>query len=182
VIKIKEKVTQIFIICLTYRAMTLSPDPDIKYQRGLILYQMKNYRRALKDFNIAAGGDVQQKASLYNYIGMCEGQVGCSQASLDAHLKALQIDPNFKEAKLNFAQIHKDLGHYAIADAAFKEAIAMDTSNTWIQGQYVQSCPLTPSLSSACSCHSLSLPHSLRSFFLFFSFFFLFFTFSVLHT
>jgi tetratricopeptide (TPR) repeat protein len=126
--------------------MTLSTDPDIKYQRGLILYQMKNYRRALKDFNIAAVGDVQQKASLYNYIGMCEGQVGCSQASLAAHLKALQIEPNFKEAKLNFAQIHKDLGHYAIADAAFKEAIAMDTSNTWIQGQYVRSCPFTSSL------------------------------------
>lgn len=139
----RNKVMKILLTC---RAMTLSTDPDIKYQRGLILYQMKNYRRALKDFNIAAGGDVLQKASLYNYIGMCEGQVGCSQASLDAHLKALQIDPNFKEAKLNFAQIHKDLGHFSIADSAFKEAIAMDTSNTWIQGMYVRTVMSVPYL------------------------------------
>ena len=95
--------------------MSLSTDLDIIYQRGLVYYQMKNYRRALKDFCSAATGEFLRKAPLYNYIGMCEGQVGSSKLSIEAHLKALQIDPTFKEAQLNFAQIHKDLGHSVIA-------------------------------------------------------------------
>ena len=95
--------------------MSLSSDPDIKYQRGLIYYQMKNYRRALKDFNQAALDDFSQKANLFNYIGMCEGQIGSCISSLQSHKKALDIDPTFKEAMLNFAQIHKNLGHYELA-------------------------------------------------------------------
>ena len=98
-----------------YRAMSLSADPDIKYQRGLIYYQMKNYRRALKDFNQAALEDFALKANLYNYIGMCEGQVGSCVASLLSHKRALDLDPAFKEAMLNSAQIHKNLGHYELA-------------------------------------------------------------------
>ena len=98
--------------------MTLSNDPDIRHQRGLILYQMKNYRKSLNDFNnVAISGDSVQKATLYNYIGMCEGQLGNSLASIEAHKKSLEYDPNFKEAKLNFAQIHKDLGNFEIAGA-----------------------------------------------------------------
>ena len=98
--------------------MTLSSDPDIRHQRGLILYQMKNYRKSLNDFNnVAMSGDSVQKATLYNYIGMCEGQLGNSLASIEAHKKSLEYDPNFKEAKLNFAQIHKDLGNFEIAGA-----------------------------------------------------------------
>ena len=48
---------------------------------------------------------------------MCEGQLGNSLASIEAHKKSLEFDPNFKEAKLNFAQIHKDLGNFEIAGA-----------------------------------------------------------------
>ena len=106
------------------RAMTLSSDPDIRHQRGLILYQMKNYRKSLNDFNsVAMSGDSTQRATLYNYIGMCEGQLGNSIASIEAHKKSLECDPNFKEAKLNFAQIHKDLGNFEIAGTYVRFAL-----------------------------------------------------------
>ena len=50
------------------RAMTLSNDPDIRHQRGLILYQMKNYSKSLNYFNnVAISGDSVQKATLYNF-------------------------------------------------------------------------------------------------------------------
>ena len=100
--------------------MSLSDDPDIKHQRGLIYYQMKNYRKSLNDFNnVAKSNDYLHKSTLYNYIGMCEGQLGNSLKSIEAHKKSLEYDPKFKEAKLNFAQIHKDLGNYDISGYFF---------------------------------------------------------------
>ena len=100
--------------------MSLSDDPDIKHQRGLIYYQMKNYRKSLNDFNnVAKSNDYSHKSTLYNYIGMCEGQLGNSLKSIEAHKKSLEYDPKFKEAKLNFAQIHKDLGNYDISGYFF---------------------------------------------------------------
>ena len=77
---------------------------------------MKNYRRSLQDFNQAlSSGQFARMPPLYNYIGMCEGQIGNTTSSLEAHRMALEFDPKFKEAKLNYAQIHKDLGNFEMA-------------------------------------------------------------------
>ena len=96
--------------------MSLSDDPDIKYQRALIYYQRKNFKKALTDFlSIRVSTEFSLKPALYNYIGMCEGQLGNSSASISAHQWALELDPDFKEAKLNYAQIQKDLGYFGIA-------------------------------------------------------------------
>jgi tetratricopeptide (TPR) repeat protein len=104
------------------KAMTLSSDPDIKYQRGLVYYQLKNYKKSLNDFNSAlASGEFTQKSALYNYIGMCEGQLGNMSLSIYNHKEALVLDPGFKEAKINYAQMYRDFGDATAANIAFLE-------------------------------------------------------------
>lgn len=103
------------------KAMKLSDHPDIKYQRGLVFYQLRNYKRSLADFTSAlTHGQFVQKAALCNYIGMCEGQMGNMKSSIHYHELALVSEPSFKEAKINFAQMHKDLGNVKIAGKVIK--------------------------------------------------------------
>ena len=93
--------------------MSLSDDADIKYQRALIYYQRKNFKKALSDFlSVKLSTEFSTKPALYNYIGMCEGQLGNSRESIQGHLKALELDCNFKEAKLNYGQMMKDTGQF----------------------------------------------------------------------
>ncbi len=107
------------------KALDLGDDPDIYYQRGLVYHQTKNYRKALLDFRAAEAKGVLT-ASLYNYIGMCEGQLGNVHASLYAHQKSYEIEPNFKEAILNYGQMYKEMGCFDEANKSFLNVLKID--------------------------------------------------------
>ncbi len=107
------------------KALELGNDPDIYYQRGLVYHQFKHYRKALQDFRAAEANGIST-ASLYNYIGMCEGQLGNIQNSLDAHKKSFEIEPNFKEALLNYGQMYKEIGRYDEANQSFLNVLKID--------------------------------------------------------
>jgi tetratricopeptide (TPR) repeat protein len=114
------------------RAIALQPDDGDTYnQRGLVYHQTRNYTRALADFRAAQARGVET-AALWNYIGMCEGQLGHVVPSLQAHEKALRLQSPFKEAQLNIALMHKEVGNWVAAEAAFAKAIKSE-SQTFFQ-------------------------------------------------
>ena len=114
------------------RAIALQPEGDVYFQRGLVYHQNHNYTRALKDFHYAQQGKMAT-AALFNYIGMCEGQLGNVSNSLVAHSQALKIQPNFKEAQLNMALMYKEGGDWRTAAASFEKSIQCDTAAPFFQ-------------------------------------------------
>jgi tetratricopeptide (TPR) repeat protein len=122
------------------RALELSSDPDIYYQRGLVYHQMRHFDSSAQNLRKALEGGLST-ASLWNYIGICEGQLGNVEASLEAHEKALEIDPKFKESALNLAQMLKESGRVVEAEKAFKKALTIASSSPrcWYQGYYYRS-------------------------------------------
>lgn len=70
-------------------------------------------------------------ATLLNYIGMCEGQLGNVDASLQAHRNAVKIESSFKEAHLNMALMYKEVGNWKDANIAFNKALNCDKKKTF---------------------------------------------------
>lgn len=89
------------------RALKLSDDPDVYTQRGLIYHKIRNFRRAVVDFDeaIRRGED---SAQLHNFRALCLGQLGDWQEALVGYEAAVQKDPAFREAKVNHAQLLKE--------------------------------------------------------------------------
>lgn len=115
------------------KAISLIPgDADCYNQRGLIYHQSRNYTRALADFQAAQTRGLSS-ATLLNNIGMCEGQLGCVKPSIESHLRAIKLEPLFKEAHLNIALMHKESGDWVNALTAFEGAIKCDTKNPFFQ-------------------------------------------------
>ena len=52
-----------------------STDPDVFHQIGLVYHQVKDYKSALKEFQVAQSKGMST-AQLHNYIGMCEVKYG----------------------------------------------------------------------------------------------------------
>ena len=88
-------------------------------------HQARNFTRALKEFRLAEDAGIRT-ANVMNFIGMCEGQRGDLAASIAAHRQAMQLDVGFREAILNCAQMHKELGQDAEAAAYFQRVIDID--------------------------------------------------------
>ena len=97
-----------------------STDADAYLQRGICLHQMKNYRYSLDDFKRynELGGD--QTARVWNYIGMCESQLGNVSEALAAYRQSIALDDSLLEPHINYAQILKEGGRWKEADAAFE--------------------------------------------------------------
>jgi tetratricopeptide (TPR) repeat protein len=115
------------------KAISLLPgEADMYHQRGLVYHQTRNYTRALADFRVAHEKGMES-APLWNYIGMCEGQLGRVAPSLTAHERALRLQATFKEAQLNVALMHKEAGNWSQALVAFNKAIKCDTSAPFFQ-------------------------------------------------
>ncbi len=97
---------------------------DIAYQLGLVYHQTRDYRAALDRFAEARRSGVES-AHLFNFLGMCEGQLGNIAASLEHHKSSLALNPHFKECAINLAQILKERGEYEESEAAFARAIEL---------------------------------------------------------
>eukprot|EP01103_Thecamoeba_quadrilineata_P021503 TRINITY_DN98_c0_g2_i1.p1 TRINITY_DN98_c0_g2~~TRINITY_DN98_c0_g2_i1.p1 ORF type:complete len:481 (-),score=80.93 TRINITY_DN98_c0_g2_i1:1441-2883(-) len=112
-------------------ALDLQKDADSFQQRGLVLYKMKNFNKALMDFKSAATTDPTNKFS-WNHMGLCLNVTGYPLQAIEAYKKALEIDPNLKEALVNTAQAYKDYGDFPNAESFFTKAL--DKDPTYVHG------------------------------------------------
>eukprot|EP01121_Diplochlamys_sp_Union-15-3_P015540 TRINITY_DN5160_c0_g1_i1.p1 TRINITY_DN5160_c0_g1~~TRINITY_DN5160_c0_g1_i1.p1 ORF type:complete len:698 (-),score=134.14 TRINITY_DN5160_c0_g1_i1:20-2113(-) len=107
------------------QASKLHRDHEVFHQRGLVYYRLKNYKRALKDFEEATKIDHSNKLT-WNHLGLCFNAIGKPKEAIEAHMKAISLDKDFKEAWTNLAQAYKDWGKYDRAEQYFTKAIAID--------------------------------------------------------
>lgn len=115
------------------RAIALQPaDADCYNQRGQVYHQRRNYTCALADFRAALERGMST-APLWNNIGMCEGQLGQVKLSIEAHTKAVKLDANFKEAHLNIALMHKEVGRWREALPFFDNAMKVEVKVPFFQ-------------------------------------------------
>jgi cytochrome c-type biogenesis protein CcmH/NrfG len=84
---------------------------------GLVLHKHRDFRRALADLRRVVAGTTPSSAStestsdepaapenlkvVWNFVGLCEANLGHVAEALQAYDQALKIDPMFKEARLN---------------------------------------------------------------------------------
>lgn len=109
------------------KAVQLGTDADVYNQLGLVYHQCRNFRKALGYFRKANERGVNT-ASLFNFIGICEGQVGNIDESVKAHAVAMELDPTFKETALNHALMLKEVGRWKEAEEGFEKAMRLDTN------------------------------------------------------
>ena len=85
--------------------MVLS-DVDIWHQRGTVLHKMKDFEKAAADFERFVASE-PGSAIGWNYVGLCRSQLGELAVAFAAYERATTLDPAFKEAWLNLAQLHR---------------------------------------------------------------------------
>ena len=66
-----------------------------------------------------------ESAHLFNFMGMCEGQLGNVAASLQHHKSSMVLNANFRECAINLAQMYREMGEYDESEAAFGHAIEL---------------------------------------------------------
>ena len=67
-------------------------------EKGIILYEQKNYDEALKTFQFATNISYTN-ADCYYWTGRCYEAISKKEEAIDYYYKALTFDKNFKEAR-----------------------------------------------------------------------------------
>eukprot|EP00605_Chrysophyceae_sp_TOSAG23-4_P000509 GSChrysophyteH1.ASY1.ANO1.571.1 assembled CDS len=101
-------------------------DADCAFQMGLLKHQSKEFKEALQAFEIARSMGISNGRVL-NYLGMCNGQIGMAEKSIELHLQAYQADNTLRESVLNAGQMCKELGHWKDALKHFQVCETVDT-------------------------------------------------------
>ena len=114
--------------------LNLGGDGDCYTQRGLAYHQAKNFRKAIADLRIAEAKG-ENTITLYNHVGMCEGQLGNIEASLAGYKAAITLDPKFREGLLNYAQMFKEIGDSRNALVLFQRALDLEPGGRYLQGR-----------------------------------------------
>lgn len=109
-------------------AATLSNDPELYYQRGMLFQQIKNYRRALADYNKYNELSANRTPQLYNSVGVCQSQLGDVENAIISFKNAFEKDDTFSDAYLNYAQMHKEIGLWEKAEILYDEVLAKYSS------------------------------------------------------
>ncbi|KAJ6246391.1 suppressor of rps4-rld 1 [Anaeramoeba flamelloides] len=109
-------------------------DFECSYQRGIILHKLKNYSRAIPDFEFCI--KIQPKHIYsWNFLGLSLNGLGETTQAIVCYERALSFNPNFKEALTNLAQINKDLGNYERSLEYFERSLKIDP--TYYHAQYL---------------------------------------------
>lgn len=106
-------------------AVAVSKDADSYHQRGLSYYKLRNYNRAISDFQTASKLEHGNKAT-YNYMGQCYICMGQPTLALENYRKALALDPAYKEALANLGQAYKEWAKEKEAFESFSLALNAD--------------------------------------------------------
>ncbi|KAJ3449275.1 suppressor of rps4-rld [Anaeramoeba flamelloides] len=109
-------------------------DFECSYQRGIIFHKLKNYSRAIPDFEFCIKIQPRHIYS-WNFLGLCLNGLGETTEAIVCYERALSFNPNFKESLTNLAQINKDLGNYEKSLDYFERSIKIDP--TYYNAQYL---------------------------------------------
>ena len=106
------------------KAASLQKDHEVFHQRGLIYYKLKNYRKALTDFQESL--KYEDNYLSFNHLGLCYNALGQPKEAMSCFDKALDKAPSFKESWANLGQSYKDVGDFEKAYKMFTKALTID--------------------------------------------------------
>lgn len=110
-------------------ALRLDPsNEEAHYNRGLILAEQKNYKRAIAEYDAAI--DLWPDfAEALNNKGLALLHLGRYDEAITEFKKALDAKPDLVQALNNIGMSHHEIGKYQEAIDAYKEALRLDPSN-----------------------------------------------------
>ena len=87
------------------------------YSRGLVLYDMRQYDRAIREFDHAINAKPNY-APAFNIRGLAYAAIGETRRSIQDFDQAIQLDGSFAKAFVNRGNIYQSTGNYdrALAD------------------------------------------------------------------
>ncbi|MFP4056274.1 MAG: tetratricopeptide repeat protein [Candidatus Brocadiia bacterium] len=97
-------------------------DVQLHYLRGCALMQLEQYHRAVDDFGIASKGSPED-ATVHAALGMAHLRCGQRALAQDAFLRALEIDPDRLDVRVQVAELLADEGELQEALWQFRRAI-----------------------------------------------------------
>uniref|UniRef100_A0A6B2KYK7 Uncharacterized protein n=1 Tax=Arcella intermedia TaxID=1963864 RepID=A0A6B2KYK7_9EUKA len=109
------------------KALELSPDLDTHFQRAQVYYKLKNWNKAIADFKSMIEFD-SKNPNTWNYLGLCYDSIGDCNSSVNAHLKAIELKPDFKESHCNLGYTYRNWGKLGLAFKSFDKALEIDPS------------------------------------------------------
>jgi len=110
-------------------ALHLGSDDEIYFHLGTTYHQKKHYRAALDSLNTYQDKGGEESGKFFNYLGMCNSQLGNVSQALAFFKRAVTMEPSLVEATINRAQMLKESGRGLEADKAFETAIKWFNSN-----------------------------------------------------
>lgn len=109
-------------------ALTFSNDPEIYFQRGVLYQQLRNFRRAISDYNKHNELTTARTCQLYNNMGICQSHLGDIESATISFQNAIQEDESFSDAYLNYAQMFKEIGDWKEAVLQYENVYSQFSS------------------------------------------------------
>ena len=97
-----------------------------KIRHGISAWERSAYLEALELFNDVLT-EHPHYPDVHHRAGLCKAMLGDLDGALASFDRALELAPSYAEAHFNRAIVLNDLGRHAEAEAAFKQAQALDT-------------------------------------------------------
>ncbi|HRD01147.1 MAG TPA: tetratricopeptide repeat protein [Candidatus Saccharicenans sp.] len=97
-------------------------DPQYQYNLGLFYLNNNNVDEAIKCFNRSLSLNANNYLA-WNALGLAQSMKTNFEASLQAFIKALAINPQFTEARNNLGTIYFELKQYDKAETEYRQAL-----------------------------------------------------------
>jgi tetratricopeptide (TPR) repeat protein len=98
------------LMALPLMAQSPNPEANAARQKGLVLFERKDYRGALPEFELATAKDPQFAEAWFS-LGKCYGKLGRLKKKIEAFEKAVAIEPRFVEARYALGFSYLTLGN-----------------------------------------------------------------------
>eukprot|EP00775_Hariotina_reticulata_P011921 gene11921-12065_t len=95
---------------------------DCYSERGMLYQKLRDYRRAVKELVKATDLD-SSNAQAFNYLGLCRVSMGDIRDGCRAYERAIELQPEMREAWLNLGQALKEEGRVKEAERALTKAM-----------------------------------------------------------
>lgn len=105
-------------------ALDLTPDYiDASYNYGILMYKQGDYQSAMNAFHAVIKSDVEKTPQMWNNHGSAMHRLGQYSQAITSYTGALDLDPDYKLARLNRAAAYRDLGEYQLAVDDYSELL-----------------------------------------------------------
>ena len=111
------------------QAVRDQPTPEAHHALGKVYLAQRRFDDAIREFEQSLGGN--QRAQVYNDLGVAWLEKRDFNRSLDSFNKALQLDGNLLEALFNRALCYEKQSRVEEAKADWNEYLKRDSSSPW---------------------------------------------------